>query len=142
MLGFPKSWVQLPQPSVTCPYNNCNEVCYCNSEGELQQCHSPPLQPFESCRVGHQLFGKIFFLIDLVFPYYIFTNLINSQSTELDCRTTVISASAITVSSFALVIDATTQLVPSFGAVHYSQIPCVPVQGNVTSTRVFLSGRE
>ena len=52
-----------------------------------------------------------------------------------------ISASVITVSSFALVIDAIMQLVPSFGAVHYSQIPCVLVRGNVTSTHVFLSGR-
>ena len=57
LLGFPKSWVQLPTPSTSCYYNSCNEVCYCNGKGELQQCHSPPLQPFEACRVGQQQFG-------------------------------------------------------------------------------------
>nr|CAH0110900.1 unnamed protein product [Daphnia galeata] len=56
LLGFPKSWVQLPTPSTSCYYNSCNEVCYCNGKGELQQCHSPPLQPFEACRVGQQQF--------------------------------------------------------------------------------------
>jgi hypothetical protein len=58
LLGFPKSWVQLPTPSTSCYYNSCNEVCYCNGKGELQQCHTPPLQPFEACRVGQQQFGS------------------------------------------------------------------------------------
>lgn len=58
LLGFPKSWVQLPTPSTSCYYSNCIEVCYCNQKGELQQCHTPPPQSFEACRVGQQRFGK------------------------------------------------------------------------------------
>lgn len=59
MLAFPKSWVQLPITSATCPLSNCNEVCYCNGKGELQQCHTPPAQPFESCWVDQTQFGKL-----------------------------------------------------------------------------------
>jgi len=52
MMGFAKTWVQFPTSSLACPYNSCNEVCYCNANGELQQCHTPAFQPFESCWVS------------------------------------------------------------------------------------------
>ena len=57
LLAFPRSWIQLPTPSTACPLSNCNDVCYCNGKGELQQCHTPPAQPFDSCWVDQTQFG-------------------------------------------------------------------------------------
>ena len=67
---------------------------------------------------------------------------LTKKNTVLDCRMTATNAFATTVSWFVLVIDVTTQQVPSFGAAHCSQIQFVLVPENVTSTRVFLSGKE
>ena len=58
MLGFSNTWVQFPTSSLACPYNSCNEVCYCTTKSELQQCHTPAFQPFESCWIADYQIGK------------------------------------------------------------------------------------
>ena len=55
---------------------------------------------------------------------------------------TATNAFVTMVNLFVLATDATTQQAPLFGAAHCSRIQCVLLRENVTSTLVFLSGRE
>ena len=58
MYGYPGSWIELPSSSVDCPINTCNDMCYCNANGELQQCRTLPFRHTESCQKGQQVYGN------------------------------------------------------------------------------------
>lgn len=144
MLGFPNSWAQLPTPSATCPYQNCNEICYCNSKGEFQQCHVPPPQPFEGCRVGGMRWGEIANRRNQRAGNAINRgNLVCEQSTAPSCRTIATGACAITANWCARVTGATTLpgRAPSCGVVLSSRTPCAPLRGSAISTLAWPSGK-